>query len=199
MLLTISAGELFSATSKKIVGWTTFVMATLAGVGFIFHSELNENQYLGFYIDQISSILDFSDNQSNIERKLQFDALFDGIKQSPIYGQGAGAAASYIRSESQPWAYELSYIALAFQYGIVGLFVYAAGPIFLIFSLAKYTRIHGRNTFEFSLLAGFISFLIANGTNPYLAKFDYMWVIFIPVATYHAMRRTAYQNTKAKI
>jgi hypothetical protein len=36
--------------------------------------------------------------------------------------------------------------------------------------------------FEFPFLAGLICFMIANGTNPYLAKFDYMWIIFIPVA-----------------
>lgn len=32
------------------------------------------------------------------------------------------------------------------------------------------------------LLVGLTCFLIANATNPYLLKFDYMWVIFLPLA-----------------
>jgi len=33
----------------------------------------------------------------------------------------------------------------------------------------------------FPTLVGMISFLIGNATNPYLGKFDFMWVIFVPV------------------
>lgn len=32
------------------------------------------------------------------------------------------------------------------------------------------------------VLVGTACFLIANTTNPYLAKFDYIWVVFLPVA-----------------
>jgi len=32
------------------------------------------------------------------------------------------------------------------------------------------------------LITALCSFLIINATNPYLAKFDYLWVIFLPVA-----------------
>ena len=33
-----------------------------------------------------------------------------------------------------------------------------------------------------SVLVGTVSFLIANGADPYLEKYDYMWVVFLPVA-----------------
>jgi hypothetical protein len=31
-------------------------------------------------------------------------------------------------------------------------------------------------------LVGFTCFLVGNATNPYLEKYDLMWVIFLPVA-----------------
>jgi hypothetical protein len=150
----------------------------------------------GFYVEQIKSILDFSSNESNFERKLQFDALLDGFYESPLVGAGAGASASYLRSDTQPWAYELAYVAFAFQYGVFGFSVYAAGVVMLTLSLARAVRMHGRNSFEFFFLAGFITFMIANATNPYLAKFDYMWVIFIPFAILNkSLLRTKHIST----
>ena len=32
------------------------------------------------------------------------------------------------------------------------------------------------------LLVGLSCFLVANATNPYLQKYDYLWVIFLPIA-----------------
>jgi O-antigen ligase len=134
------------------------------------------------YFNSLLSIFDFENNPSNLERVMQFNALIDGIASSPFFGEGAGAAASYSRSEIHPWAYELTYVAFLFQYGIIGTAIYVAGIFWLILNLVQKIKYSGRDCFEFPFLAGFISFMIANATNPYLAKFDYMWVIFIPVA-----------------
>jgi len=41
---------------------------------------------------------------------------------------------------------------------------------------------HWLGIYMLPVLAGTSCFLIANATNPYLAKFDYIWVIFLPVA-----------------
>ena len=35
-------------------------------------------------------------------------------------------------------------------------------------------------------LSGLFCFLIINATNPYLASFDYLWVVFLPVAILNA-------------
>ena len=56
------------------------------------------------------------------------------------------------------------------------------GVFVLIFNMIRLVKFKGVDCFEFYFLAGFLSFMIANATNPYLAKFDYMWVMFIPVA-----------------
>ncbi|MHA0873440.1 O-antigen ligase family protein [Enterobacter pasteurii] len=137
--------------------------------------------YPDYFIDRVANIFNFDSNESNLERKYQFDALMAGFFEHPLIGNGAGAAASYLRSDTQPWAYELSYVAFLFQFGILGFFIYLSGVLYLFFTLIKRVKLVGRNSFEFCYLSGFISFMIANATNPYLLKFDYMWVIFIPL------------------
>ena len=136
-----------------------------------------------YLVDQLKSIFDFSGNESNVERTLQFHALMQGISESPFFGSGAGAAASYSRSPDQPWAYELFYVSIVFQYGVFGFLVYLIPVLYVVFWLVMRVKNYGRDTFYFCFLSGLISFLISSGTNPYIGKFDYMWVIFIPPVT----------------
>ena len=135
--------------------------------------------------ERLTSILDFSTNDSNILRRLQFDSLVEGISGSPLVGQGLGAAASYSRSDEQPWSYELSYVALVFNFGLVGFLLFAAGIVFLLARLARLAALSWLPETErlsaLCYLAGLTAFLIANATNPYLAKFDYMWTLFVPL------------------
>lgn len=159
-----------------IVKIIIFVASIFALTGFFY------SLWPDYFYERITSILNFSADSSNVERAYQFNALFDGIFQHPLWGAGAGAVADYVRSEEMPWAYELFYISILFQYGAFGFTVYAMGVLLLIVFLAQETRRKGRDSFEFYYLSGLISFLLATATNPYLAKFDYMWVLFIPVA-----------------
>lgn len=175
---------------KKSVGSISKNKLVLAGIFTFFASlyliinfeELNLQVYLkGFF-----SIFDFSSDVSNLERTNQFFSLLSGITESPLLGSGAGAAADYSRSKDQPWVYELSYVALIFQYGILGFLFYLIGVLYIFFRLL--IIIKDRNSsnnlklFVFAYMCGMVSFLVANSTNPYLAKFDYMWVLFLPVA-----------------
>lgn len=166
---------------KAPKGGYVMVFALLLGlIGFLSYSF----GFFDFYFDQVNSIFDFELNDSNRERALQFDSLMDGISAAPFFGNGAGAAASYSRSQLQPWAYELSYLALVFQYGILGFLAYFFGIAFLIFNFIKMIGRSGSSGLGYLFFAGFLSFLIANATNPYLGKFDYMWIIFIPYAIF---------------
>ena len=133
-------------------------------------------------VNMLVSIFDFTDNQSNLERVYQFHALIHGIYENPLFGQGAGAVAGYIRSNEQPWTYELSYVAIAFQYGLIGLVLYVWGVVFLGWHLIVSVNKKGRSSFEFYCLSAFIAFAIANATNPYIFEFDSMWILFLPYA-----------------
>lgn len=155
---------------------TLSIIVILAG---IYYSNLFE-----FYFEQMSTIFNFESDASNLERSAQFGYLIDEISKYPFFGSGAGATAGYSRSFEQPWAYELSYVALIFQYGVFGFLVYLFGILLLVRGLLRSIEQCGKLGFAYFFLSGFLSFLVANATNPYLGKFDYMWVIFIPFAIF---------------
>lgn len=182
--------EFESNLAKRLIGLGLILISTLFIA--IISTQINYE----VYIDKISTIFDFSTSESNLERAYQFKALAKGISNAPLFGNGAGATAEYTRSVEQPWAYELSYIALIFHYGFIGFLAYFLGVIYIIWHMIRICKdIHvSRNikVFIFSFLTGLVAFLIANATNPYLGKFDYMWVIFIPIMiinTYKTERR----------
>jgi hypothetical protein len=113
--------------------------------------------------------------------------LFDlsmGWKEAPLLGHGWGSVAKgLIRDVQMPWAYELFYSAALFQLGLLGFLIYAAGIGWIYFTGSRIIREGGiYGAIMLPLLTGMTCFLIANGTNPYLAKFDCMWVVFFPVA-----------------
>lgn len=141
---------------------------------------------LTIYIDAMLSGFSFDDsaNSSATRRKVQFYALIEGWSQSPIFGAGLGASANE-RTEfnPQPWAYELQYVALLFQFGLLGFLVYLSGITWMIFRSIYLSA----KDFDFAkrilpLIVGLICILSANATNPYISKFDYLWTIFLPLA-----------------
>lgn len=125
-----------------------------------------------------------NNNTSGSIRAMQFKAMIDAWKERPVFGWGEGVGlATFIRSDEQDWAYELVYIARLFQTGIVGTALYFA---FILWIIYRFIIIINRKTYlsrlSYCLLNGFICFMIANATNPYLGKFDFMWVIYFPLA-----------------
>jgi len=179
LLLSLFEKDIGTNARLKLVK-IIFFLISLISILFFF-TEINIQNY----VENFFSIFDFSSNYSNIERANQLVSLLEGIYQAPLFGHGAGASASYIRSVEQPWAYELSYVAFVFQYGVLGLILYFSGLLYIIINMLKMSQdlsLHKEcRVFLISFMIGLVSFLIANATNPYLAKFDYMWIIFIPV------------------
>ena len=125
----------------------------------------------------------FTEASSANSRYLQFWALLEGWSQHPILGAGHGTNVSYIRSDTMPWSYELFYLAILYQTGLLGFFLYAAGIAWIYWMGTRIIRQGGTlAAVALSNLAGMTGVLIANGTNPYLVRFDGLWAIFIPVA-----------------
>jgi O-antigen ligase/polysaccharide polymerase Wzy-like membrane protein len=137
-------------------------------------------------IELFTSGFDFS-NAADVGaylRKEQFHALVDGWMQNPLFGAGHGAATNAsIRSYEQPWAYELYYLALLFQTGIIGFILYFSGIVWIYKTGIKIIRsdIDCANIL-LPMLVGMTCFLIASATNPYLPTFEGIWTIFFPIA-----------------
>jgi hypothetical protein len=135
---------------------------------------------------------DFSRDISATARSQQLGALLTEWAGAPLFGGGHGAsAAGSVRSVEMPWAYELSYAALLFHTGLLGFLAYTAAVVWVYADGLRVIRDGGPlGAYMLALLVGLSCFLIGNATNPYLEKYDLMWVIFLPVAVINRWRLT---------
>jgi len=108
---------------------------------------------------------------SNGMRVEEAKILFRLIRKRPILGYGFGAVA---RQWGPSYAFELSYIALLFKAGIIGLLIYLSFPLRLLWDSLR-IRLRKRPPPEgISLRAASIPFaivlsiMLAGATNPYL-------------------------------
>ncbi len=171
------------ASSKKfrliVVGLATMVVGV-----FLYGSHVVGLDISMMWRNLISGFILSGGGLSESAREEQLFALLDGWQQTPLFGAGHGASVKdSLRSIDMPWAYELSYVALLFQTGLVGILCYSAGVIWIFWMSFKIMRSdHWLAVYMLPVLVGTACFLIANSTNPYLGKFDYLWIIFLPVA-----------------
>lgn len=135
---------------------------------------------------------------SSAVRVAQLSQLLDAWRADNIFlGSGLGAVApGPVRSVETPWAYELTYIALLFHIGLLGLIVYG------IVILSTYARMIARarkssyvRPWAAAVFVGGLSFLLGTASNPYLMKFDYFWVLFLPVAVARLAGQDVFNRT----
>ena len=165
-----------------------FVIVLMSSV-FLIGSVVFKLSFESIIYDVLAGF-DFTDssNLSTSARAEQFYALLHGWMDNPLFGSGHGAAAlGSVRSEEQAWAYELSYLALLFQIGLIGSIIYLSALLWTFIKSIRIVRTNPKSAaMIIPLLVGLTCFLIANATNPYLAKFDYLWTIFLPVGILNA-------------
>ena len=173
-----------SRTPKLIVPALAFVML-LAWVAFTgFFETFNWNalweDFLGaFNLEGTAAGGNYAENV----RAFQLPALLEGWSRAPWFGAGHGASVEVLHSSETPWAYELTYVALLYQTGVIGFVAYLVGVIWLILNLIQIMRSAPKYRLHaYALLNGLIGFLLGSATNPYLLSFDFLWTIFVPVA-----------------
>lgn len=116
-------------------------------------------------------------------REEQFDSLIDGWKKVPVFGTGLGVNAKVVRSLTVPGMYELSYVAILFHTGIIGMTIYLYMILWLVRKLTLSVKNNKeRADYVIPFLTGFTSLMLAEATNPYISSFDGMWVIFFALA-----------------
>jgi hypothetical protein len=186
-LLTLCIQQFFPSSMKWIknaLGVRSILYACIFFASMLISLHLTYEYSLRALLDTFAVGWDFTGEQSAIDRRDQFFPLLGGWSESPLFGSGHGAsAAGSIRSDEMPWAYELSYLALLFHTGMVGFIAYASGIVWIFWKGLRIIRLGNHySLYMLPLLVGFSCFLLGNASNPYLEKFDYMWVIFLPVA-----------------
>lgn len=183
----------FSRGIRKSVNFAIIKKITIITIAtFVFIGVIVMQFYdLDALSEEISSISDFSYNESNYERSMQAKSMAKDFYDSPLWGNGIGYVSEYVRTPDHPWEYELVYNYLLSSFGIIGFSVFIASLLWVYiksFSISK-------NNKEYMILlmpqiAGLFSFLIINATNPYLLKFDFLWILYLPILTISTILKT---------
>lgn len=129
------------------------------------------------------------------ERKIQFSSLMEGFLsnlQTFLIGKGIGSNANVIRSNI-PGGYELTYIAMLFQRGIIGTMLYF---IFILSFFYKYVKflsskqyLDDTKIYVIKYGLGFLGIFLASATNPAFESVEYSWMIFINIFVISILER----------
>lgn len=144
---------------------------------------------LDYMYTELMSSFDFVSNDSNIERVLQGRTILADFWRSPLFGNGIGYVSSYIRTPNRPWEYELVYHYLLSSFGVVGMAFLSIPFIWVIYQSIKIVRLNKSfSDLIIPSISGLIVFLIINASNPYLLKFDFLWIFFLPILVINQIR-----------
>lgn len=177
-------GTFFCFFRKSLIKRVYFFIFYFILAGLLFSFSLYK---LGFNLHlMIDYTIEAFSSNSNMEntRITQFNALLNGWLNHPFIGAGSGAVLwGFPRSPESPWNYELSYMKLLFDFGLIGFLLYAIGIIYTWYlSLRIYLKKEIIGKYALPASVGSVWFFLGNATNPYLLKFDYLATLFIPVA-----------------
>lgn len=145
----------------------------------------------GFSLFGFVASLRSSGSQDDAVRFAAASALLESWMAAPLFGHGFGAVLEgVVRNEESPWRFEVQYHLIANATGFVGLGLYGFATINLFARAVAATRRHyDRFAFMVPVLAGTISVLIANATNPYLHTPGRYWMFFLTVVGLNVMLR----------
>ncbi len=120
------------------------------------------------------------------ERVVQAPLLLEEWRRRPILGSGLGAAlpSGYARSASTPYSFELTYHAILFQNGLVGLALILGVPLYAALRalLAIGSLPREERTLAIGGAAGIAGLIVAGATNPYLISTFGMMALAVALA-----------------
>ncbi|MDA1082551.1 MAG: hypothetical protein O2973_12950 [Gemmatimonadetes bacterium] len=148
--------------------------AAVAAIGVCSYAEIEGFRGLSF--------ADLSDE--NDPRRLQASALLEAWAAAPLIGHGFGSAVNVVRSDTAPFSYELTYLALLCKVGVIGAAMIVTGAVGLATKCARLTR-----TQQALAATSAGCFLLITATNPYLLNLFGIWLASLLVAVLDAIPR----------
>lgn len=158
-----------------------YILTSICLAIFIFLKLSFNNERI---IKEFKSSFEINTNiESKDLRAQQYHALINEWKNNIIIGKGLGSSSkAIIRDPKMPWSYELTYIAILFQTGILGFSIYLISTLWIVYISIKICKKDKQySPILIPQITALICFLLINFTNPYLLKFDYLWVLFLPI------------------
>ncbi|KAB8036834.1 hypothetical protein GCL60_13395 [Silvanigrella paludirubra] len=161
--------------------------------------------YFSNFFKYIKIIFDIkmAQNQTNSysDRFFQINRLFEWWKEKPLLGWGLGNSdLNTIRDRGNPWAYESYFVYLIGAIGVIGLLTYISTFLYLIYNLLNEKNYNTEqyfkefNIFGKSIAVALLSFMGPCFFNPYLPKFDMMWIFILPLLLLNQFGSKLYLN-----
>lgn len=124
-----------------------------------------------------------SSDSDGVEKRFgTTSALLNMWANSPIWGNGLNAYdPRYLANETTKWSYEVVYVALLAQTGIIGAVLFAIPSFFIIRRLWLQGKLKNDNRY-YGLAFGFSVFLLCGSSNP-LVYFVWPWSIVLTFIT----------------
>jgi hypothetical protein len=139
--------------------------------------------------DLARSVVRLLTTRNELSTTLRLDQapqLLRGFRRAVFAGSGLGATlpSGFVRDPSTPWTFELTYLQLLFEVGVIGLAVVLAPAIACIWRAARSLRgcVLRDRPLGFATLGGLAGFLLAAAGNPYLLTSVGMFTLAVFVA-----------------
>jgi hypothetical protein len=171
---------------NKLISWRLFTTVVVIFIGLLtFLSVFTVDIEKDTVFDYLIAGFDFTgggDEGASV-RYEQYESLMRAWWNGNIlFGEGNGSCTEVLRdSENMPWSYELTYVYMLFSTGIVGVIFYTTwfgwGLVRLRNALALRKDMVQYIT---PIVTGTFAFLIVAASNPYIGRFDYLWIVFLP-------------------
>jgi hypothetical protein len=161
MLLLSSARLPLSRRARVVAG----LLACVFLAAFVVNADPNISHRAVSLVTQRNEL-------STSYRLEQAPQLLRGFRRHVMLGSGLGATlpSGFRRNQSEPWSFELSYLQLLFQLGVIGIVLLLAAPALALYrgvrSLARADP--DRRVAIAAAIGGIAGFLFTSGGNPYL-------------------------------
>jgi hypothetical protein len=170
-------------SSLRIGLLVSLVVLAVAGASLTRVDSMSASD--GSLIIQDYVVTNFGNARFDI-RTTQVEQILAQADKSPVLGTGFGnGIPGYIRDPEHPWRVELTYMALLFQTGMIGVLLYMLVAQKFASVILAATKKSGIVVWPFVM--GMCGALLAAGTNPYLNYGTGQWVLFLPIAIFNAV------------
>ena len=172
-------------TVRRVILLQTAIGALAIGYAVLFAGDVATLESVNNFVLQAFSADD--------ERVIQFGYLMEAHRLYPIMGSGFGVGAGYVRSETRPWTYELTYVQMLFNLGWVGT-TYVVGIFVLFTARAAHALkiVRSPHAVEVALFTGSLAIIMAANSNPYMGSFDFLFYLgFLPYLSERRLPRVA--------
>lgn len=150
-------------------------------IGFL--NKLLDIHIIEAFYKTFLSAFDISESSTS-KRVTQTLFLIEGWGESPIIGHGINSySKDFLASSKTPWSYEMIYIALLFQTGILGTSIFFVDVYFISKKLYKKSKLikNTSGNYFLAILIGYLCFVISGATNPLLY---YVWAWALVFTSY---------------